>query len=158
MINAYRLFKVSKKLYSKGFRRTSAKIDTLNVVLNKCVVYGSSDINIDTKFSYGGIAFIIHKNAKIASGCTIGQNTTIGMLFGQEGSPQLEENVYVGPGARILGEVTIGHNSIIAPNAVVNKSTPPYSVIGGVPARVIGTITKDNFEKYKLYGIKKYKM
>jgi serine acetyltransferase len=50
-------------------------------------------------------------------------------------------------------EDSIGHDSIIAPNAVVTKSIPPYSVVAGVPGRIINTITIENFEKYKSYGI-----
>lgn len=144
-------------MHQKGYKRLSSRIDTLNKVLTNCIVYGSSDIDVDVKFAYGGVSFIIHKKAKIGSGCTIGQGVTIGMIFGESGSPNIEDNVYIGPGARILGDITIGHDSIIAPNAVVNKSTPPYSVIGGVPAKVITRINKESLEeKYYLYGVKHF--
>lgn len=52
--------------------------------------------------------------------------------------PVLEEGVYVGAGAKVLGNCTIGEWSIIAANAVVVADVPPYSVAGGIPARVIG--------------------
>jgi len=52
----------------------------------------------------------------------------------------LEENVFVGVRAIILRNVTVGQNSIIAAGAVVTKDVPPNSVVGGVPAKVIGTV------------------
>ena len=46
-------------------------------------------------------------------------------------------DVWIGQRVMIMPGVTIGDGSIIASNAVVTKSVPPYSVVGGVPARVI---------------------
>lgn len=49
----------------------------------------------------------------------------------------IEDDVWIGTGAIILKGVTIGRGSIIAAGAVVTKSIPPYSIAGGVPAKVI---------------------
>jgi acetyltransferase-like isoleucine patch superfamily enzyme len=66
-------------------------------------------------------------NAIIAtSGPTVGhQRTTIG------------SDVWIGTRAFITQGVTIGHGSIIAAGAVVTKDVPPYTIVGGVPARII---------------------
>ncbi len=53
--------------------------------------------------------------------------------------PVLEEGVYVGAGAKILGNVRIGQWAIVAANAVVVKDVPPFSIAGGVPAKIIKT-------------------
>ena len=53
-------------------------------------------------------------------------------------------NVWIGDKVSILSGVTIGDGAIIASNAVVTKDVPAYSVVGGVPAKVIKTIYKDN--------------
>jgi serine O-acetyltransferase len=47
-------------------------------------------------------------------------------------NPILEEGVYVGAGAKILGAVTIGAWSIVGANAVVTKSVPPFSTVLGI--------------------------
>ena len=52
----------------------------------------------------------------------------------------IEDGVWIGSRATILDGVTVGHNSIVAASCIVNKSVPPYSIVGGVPARVIKLI------------------
>lgn len=51
----------------------------------------------------------------------------------------IEKDVWCGANVTILKGVTIGRGSIIAAGAVVTKSIPPYSIAGGVPAKVIKT-------------------
>lgn len=51
----------------------------------------------------------------------------------------IESDVWVGTGVRILDGVRIGTGSVLAAGAVVTKSTEPYSVSGGVPARQIAS-------------------
>lgn len=48
------------------------------------------------------------------------------------------EDVWIGSGVTILKGVTINRGCIVAAGAVVTKSPPPYSIVGGVPAKVIG--------------------
>lgn len=49
----------------------------------------------------------------------------------------IEDDVWTGANITILKGVTIGRGSVVAAGAVVNKSCPPYSIIGGVPAKVL---------------------
>lgn len=49
----------------------------------------------------------------------------------------IEDDVWIGHGAAILKGVTVGRGSIIAAGAVVTKDVPSYSVVGGVPAKMI---------------------
>ena len=53
-------------------------------------------------------------------------------------------NVWIGDKVAILSGVTIGDGAIIASNAVVTKDVPPYSVVGGVPAKIIKQVTGDS--------------
>ena len=49
----------------------------------------------------------------------------------------IEDDVWAGCNVTILKGVTIGRGSVIAAGAVVTKSCPPYSKIGGVPAKIL---------------------
>jgi len=49
----------------------------------------------------------------------------------------IEDDVWIGANATILDGIIIGKGSIIAAGAVVNKSIPPYTIAGGVPAKII---------------------
>ena len=51
--------------------------------------------------------------------------------------PLIGNEVTIFPGAKIIGPVTIGDNSIIGANSVVNESFPPNSIIAGSPARIV---------------------
>lgn len=67
----------------------------------------------------------------------------------------IEDDVWIGANATILKGVTIGRGSVIAAGSVVNKSCPPYSIVGGVPAKVIkARFTEEEILQHErlLYG------
>ena len=49
----------------------------------------------------------------------------------------IEDDVWIGAHVTILKGVTIGRGSVVAAGGIVNKSTPPYSISGGIPAKTI---------------------
>lgn len=54
------------------------------------------------------------------------------------GCISIGDNVFIGAGAKILYDVKIGNNVMIAAGALVNRDIPDNSVVGGVPARILG--------------------
>jgi serine O-acetyltransferase len=85
---------------------------------------------------HGGI--VLHARS-IGDDVHIRQNTTFGIASQNRRSdiPTIEARVDIGCGACVLGNVTIGHDSIIGANAVVVSDIPPHSTAVGIPARVI---------------------
>jgi serine O-acetyltransferase len=73
---------------------------------------------------------------KIGKDCWINQQVTIGYVAEGIG-PTLGDNVSVYAGAKVLGNITIGDNSIIGANAVVVKNVPPNCTVVGVPAYIV---------------------
>jgi acyl-CoA synthetase (AMP-forming)/AMP-acid ligase II/serine acetyltransferase len=75
---------------------------------------------------------------RIGNGVIIRQNTTLGIrhLTDLNAKPTIEDNVDIGAGAVIVGDVTIGRGSFIGANSVVYTDIPPYSVVVGNPARI----------------------
>jgi acetyltransferase-like isoleucine patch superfamily enzyme len=57
-----------------------------------------------------------------------------------KGAVVIGNNVWIGDKATILGNVKIGDGCIVGANAVVTKDVPPYSIVGGNPARIIRNI------------------
>lgn len=54
------------------------------------------------------------------------------------GEITIEDNVLLGARSIIMYNVTVGRNAIVAAGSVVTKDVPPYSIVGGNPAKVIG--------------------
>ncbi len=85
---------------------------------------------------YGTI--VINGNAKVGKNCRIQECTTIGATNGSKKAPILGDNIFIGSGARIIGNVTIANNIAIGANALVNKSFVDSNItIAGVPAKKI---------------------
>jgi serine O-acetyltransferase len=77
----------------------------------------------------------------IGDDVVIRQNTTLGEArYRSDKYPVIGDRVDIGCGACILGDIQVGHDSVIGANAVVLKDVPPYSVAVGVPARVVKTV------------------
>lgn len=100
----------------------------------------------------GGI--IVHKNCVIGKNCNISQGVTLGQTNrGQrKGTPTIGNNVYIGPGAVVIGNIKIGDNVAIGSNSVVTKDVPSNAVVVGVPGYVIsekgsyGYINKTDYQ------------
>lgn len=111
----------------------------------RCISYRSGiQINyttdIDKGFYIGHFGTIIvnskailGKNINISPGVVIGQ----GNRGVNKGVAKIGDNVYIAPGAKVVGAVTIGNNVAIGANAVVTHDVPDNTCVAGVPARVI---------------------
>lgn len=82
---------------------------------------------------------VIGETAEVGTGVTIYQGVTLGGTSLGRGKrhPSIGDRVIIGAGAKILGPITIGHDSQIGANAVVVKPVPPGSVVVGVPGQII---------------------
>lgn len=97
---------------------------------------------------YGPI--VVNAGARIGANCKIHVCTNIGESGGVAGAPTLGDNVYIGPGAKIYGKITIASNIAIAANAAVGKSFfNEGKILGGVPAKEIGDIEINQLLKLK---------
>ncbi len=85
---------------------------------------------------FGGI--ILHSDVQIGENCSIGPGVILGTRGGgHKGAPVLGNNVYVGVGAKILGNIKIGNNVKIGANSVVLNDVPDGSTVAGIPAKII---------------------
>jgi len=96
---------------------------------------------------YGTI--VVNANAKVGANCRIHPSTCIGASGGNSMAPIIGDNVYIAPGAKIYGNITISNNIAISANAAVGKSFFEENImIGGVPAKKIKEVNIKNIIKH----------
>jgi serine O-acetyltransferase len=85
---------------------------------------------------YGTI--VVNSRAWIGDGSIVNVDVVIGRHPDSKlAVPKIGKNVYIGPGAKIFGKITIGDGSKVGANAVVNKDFPNSSILVGIPAKNI---------------------
>jgi serine O-acetyltransferase len=82
---------------------------------------------------------VVNPNVRVGENCRIHTCVNIGTAAGfQDKVPKIGNNIYIGPGVKIFGDILIADNIAIGANAVVNKSfTEPSITIAGIPAKKI---------------------
>jgi serine O-acetyltransferase len=81
---------------------------------------------------------IINPNAKIGKNFNIYPGVTIGHSEGKMfGSPSIGDNVCILSNAIVVGGITVGDNSVIAPNSFVNFDVPDNAIVLGNPGKII---------------------
>jgi len=85
-----------------------------------------------------GMGVVIGETAVIGENVLLYQGVTLGGTGLEKGKrhPTIGNNVVIGAGAKVLGNITVGDNSYIGANAVVIKDVPPNSTVVGVPGRI----------------------
>ncbi|WDF47312.1 serine acetyltransferase [Chryseobacterium sp. KACC 21268] len=100
-------------------------------------IYAETQIGEGLYLGHWG-ALVINPKAKIGKNCNIAQGVTIAQANRgkNEGVPVIGNEVWIGPNAVIVGNITIGNNVLIGPNAYVNMDIPDNSIALGNPAVV----------------------
>lgn len=95
-----------------------------------------------------GMGVVIGETTVIGDNVTLFQGVTLGGTGKQTGKrhPTIGNNVVIGAGAKVLGDITVGDNSYIGANAVVLSDVPANATVVGVP----GHITKQDGKKIDL--------
>lgn len=111
-------------------------------------------------FPHGISGIFISGGAKIGKNCVIFQQVTIGSNTlsdsSSRGAPTIGDNVYIGAGAKIIGNVTIGNNVRIGANAVVVTDVPDNSVVVMNKPRIIRKENMDNKFYHFVNGVYGY--
>jgi len=86
---------------------------------------------------FGTVVISVH--AQIGINCNLAHSVTLGATRrgAMKGAPKLGDYVWVGAGAVLVGNIKIGSNVLIAPNAFVNFDVPSNSLVIGNPGKII---------------------
>ena len=131
------LYRLGNRTYKLGIPLLPKFFNLLIRLVHNSAVFSETKIGKNTIFAYGGIGVVIHKRTIIGESCNIGSNVTIGGKSHSKDVPVIGDNVFIATGAKILGPVKIGNNSVIGANAVVLKDIPDNCVAAGIPAKVL---------------------
>ncbi len=115
------------------------------------IIYHPESLRLGTKIDIGenvvlraGGGLTIGDRVLIAAGAaivTVGHPIALPRWNKNTTAPvRIGDDVWIGVNAVVLPGVTIGNGAVVAAGAVVTEDVPPFSVVGGVPARVISTI------------------
>ncbi|MDD3088346.1 MAG: serine O-acetyltransferase [Candidatus Omnitrophica bacterium] len=85
-----------------------------------------------------GMGVVIGETAVVGNNVTLFQGVTLGGTGKEKGKrhPNIGDNVVVGAGAKVLGNITVGNNVMVGANAVVLRDVPDDSTVVGVPGRI----------------------
>ena len=127
------LYRLSHQLHRRGVKLLPQLVSQLNLTLH--------GLDIPASVPIGPRLYIPHPVGTVVMADRIGSNVTLvsGITIGMRkgpGFPTIGDNVYIGAGARVLGNISIGSNVSIGANAVVLREVPDDSVAVGVPAQV----------------------
>ncbi len=121
---------IVRKPFSLVYKFLFKLVQILTGIELPCEVIVGRNFTID---HFGGI--IVSGYARFGDDCRIRNGVTIGLRRTDEPvAPIIGNNVDIGAGAKLLGPITIGDNSIIGANAVVIRDVPANSIAVGVPA------------------------
>ena len=128
-----KLYRKMNDAYNKGYLKKAYFYQRVIRLIFSAEIPASVKLEEGVDLVHGGLGCVIHKRSVIGKNTKIYQNVTIGGKV-DGGFPIIGDNVVIGAGAVILGNVRIGNNSKIGANAVVLTDVPENAIAVGVPA------------------------
>ena len=136
--HAMRFHHVSHWFWTHGFRLPARFLSHVSRWVTGIEIHPGATID-EGFFIDHGMGVVIGETAEIGRNVTMYHGVTLGGTSWKKGKrhPTIEENVIIGAGAAILGNIRIGKNSKIGSGSVVNREVPPNSTVVGIPGRIV---------------------
>jgi len=83
------------------------------------------------------MGIIIAPNVRIGSNCDLYADIRLVLAHGSKQGPMIGNHVFLGDGAKVVGNVSVGDHAIIGISSVVTKNIPTNATAVGIPAKVI---------------------
>lgn len=128
------LYRIARSYFLLEKEDVAAVYSSLGTFLSGFEIYYSAQIGKGLKINHG-LGTIIGARVVIGDNALLHQGITFGDRNG--GRPNILDNVKVYAGATILGDITVGNNSVIGANSLCIVSVPDNQIFGGNPAKFI---------------------
>lgn len=127
--------RIAHALWTRGLRFLPRAISQLTRFFTGIEIHPGATIG-RRLFIDHGMGVVIGETAEVGDDVLIYHGVTLGGTGHDHGKrhPTLGDRVIVGAGAKLLGAITIGHDSAIGSNAVVVHSADPWTTLTGIPA------------------------
>jgi len=137
-VHAIWLHRIAHWLWELGVPVLPRLISHINRLLTNIEIHPGAKIGKGVFIDHGA-GVVIGETAEVGDNVTMYQGVTLGGTGKERGKrhPTVGNDVVIGAGAIILGNITIGDNSRIGAGSVVVKSVPPNATAVGVPAKVV---------------------
>ena len=135
--HAILLHRLGHKLHHAGFQLLARMLSQLNRSLTGIEIHPGAQIGRRCFIDHG-MGIVIGETAEIGDDVLMYQGVTLGGTGKEKGKrhPTIGNNVVIGTGAIVLGNITIGDYSKIGAGSVVIRSVPEHSTVVGVPGRI----------------------
>ena len=129
---------LSHFLYKKNLLFLARLISQLARFLTGIEIHPGATLGAGILIDHG-MGVVIGETAELGDRITIYHGTTLGGTGKEKGKrhPTVGNNVVIGAGAKILGNISIGSNSKIGANSVVINDVPEGATVVGIPGRVV---------------------
>ena len=136
--------RLAHTLYRKHMRGLARLVSYMSRFLTGIEIHPGAKIGKGLFIDHG-MGVVIGETAEIGDNVTLYQGVTLGGTSTQrvKRHPTLGNNVTVGVGAQLIGNITIGDNSKVGAGSVVLNSVPPNATVVGVPGRVVAVRNPD---------------
>ena len=132
-----KLHALAHALHKLGIPFLPSLFTAFNRIAFATSVPASTSLGRGVTLSYQGLGTVLHARAVIGNNVYVGPNVTVGGRSGLYDVPVIEDDCYIGTGARILGPVRVGRGAVVGANAVVIHDVPSGTVVVGIPAKVV---------------------
>ena len=137
-LRAVRAHRTEHWLWEHGFKLLARWLSNVTRFWTGIEIHPGARIG-NSFFIDHGMGVVIGETAIVGNSVTIYHGVTLGGTSMEKGKrhPTVEDEVVIGAGAKVLGNITVGAHSRIGANAVVVKSVPPNSIVVGVPGQIV---------------------
>jgi serine O-acetyltransferase len=142
--HAVLIHRVAHRIYGRGWFTLARVISQFSRSMTGIEIHPGAKIG-RRFFIDHGMGIVIGETSEIGDDVLMYQNVTLGGTGKEAGKrhPTIGNEVVIGTGAKILGNIRVGHHVKVGAGSVVVRSVPDHSTVVGVPGRVVGDANAD---------------